>query len=230
MEIVVSIAMLLVALAFSVKLTSHSRLGIAILSIIAALFTAMMPETAALQSKTQIADSLQQPELMLNLAVLMTLDVIFQLTFCILEVRRYSGEKFTRSIMCIYHIVRWIPGILLFPVLFVLLTQVIFTFPGVDFGTIGWICAGAVLVLFPTLSYALKYAIPRRDSRLEMIFLLNALIAMLGIVATVNGRTAAEGTNDVDLMALGAIGMLFILGSIAGFIIYRIINRKKFSK
>ena len=32
-----------------------------------------------------------------------------------------------------------------------------------------------------------------RDLRLELFFLTNALVAILGIVATVNGRTAVEG-------------------------------------
>ena len=36
--------------------------------------------------------------------------------------------------------------------------------------------------------------------------MVNMLIAALGVVATVNGRTAAAGTNQVEWGALGGVG------------------------
>lgn len=71
---------------------------------------------------------------------------------------------------------------------------------------------------------------PEADIRLEVIFMVNLLIAALGVVATVNGRTAAVGTNSVDTGALGGIAAILACGFIAGLFINRLITRKKLSK
>ena len=54
---------------------------------------------------------------------------------------------------------------------------------------------------------------------------MNALVAILGIIATVNGKTAVEGVSDVDWSALGGSIILFLVGAVAGWII-SVIKRK----
>ena len=44
------------------------------------------------------------------------------------------------------------------------------------------------------------------------------MIAILGVIATVNGQTAVAGISEVDWSALGGIVVLFILGLIACFV------------
>ena len=58
--------------------------------------------------------------------------------------------------------------------------------------------------------------------RLELLFLSNALIAILGVIATVNGHTAVAGISDVDWKALGGVAVLLIFGLLIGIIAYRI--------
>ena len=76
-----------------------------------------------------------------------------------------------------------------------MLVAIIFSMPGADFDTIGWISGAAVMTATPVLAYGLKFILPETDLRLELIFLINLLIATLGIVATVNGRTAPQASN-----------------------------------
>jgi hypothetical protein len=52
-------------------------------------------------------------------------------------------------------------------------------------------------------------------------FLLSALIAGLGVVATVNGRTAVSGTSQVDFAALGGVIALLLAGTVTGYLNYR---------
>ncbi len=226
METVVLIILLLVSLSFILKLTFHRPAGVAVLSLLTMAFTVFMTESASSQSKTRIADWLSQPELMLDTSVVLTIDVAFQICFCILMASRLSGTlRGLQSILL--EITLWIPGLLLFPTLYSMLVAIIFSMPGADFDTIGWISGTAVMTATPVLAYGLKFILPETDLRLELIFLINLLIATLGIVATVNGRTAATGTNNVEWQALAAIFAIIISGLCAGWIYFRVRNSKK---
>ena len=125
---------------------------------------------------------------------------------------------------------RWVPGLLIFPVLFAVLTELIFSMPGVGFATIAWSLAAAVLIAAPLLGAGLRWLIPETEIRLELLFMVNMLIAALGVVATVNGRTAAAGTNEAHWSALGAVALLLLAGLAAGIVCDRFLTRKKISK
>ncbi len=105
------------------------------------------------------------------------------------------------------------------PTLFALLVETIFVFPGEDFSLIAWTLGGVFCVAILLLTYAIKRLLPETFLRLELLFLCNLLIALLGIVATVNGKTAVVGTDSTNVGALagtlllvvvfGAVGMLW---------------------
>lgn len=221
MEIVIIIIMCLVSFSLMLKLTYLPTKGVFLIALLCALFTGFSWESAVEQSKTQIADWLQNPELMLDMAVLLTIDVLLQISFCIFNAEYIAGDKLSKTAKILRRVTLWIPGILIFPTLYALLVEVIFSCPGVDFATIAWTLAVVVLTIGMVLPLGIKLIIPERDLRLELMFMVNALIALLGVVATVNGRTAVTGTNSIDLQALvGVIGLLLI-GALIGLIIFK---------
>ncbi len=112
-----------------------------------------------------------------------------------------------------------VSGVLIIPVLFFGLTQAIFSFPGISFKLIAWLFGLFVFVIIPLGRWLIKWLLPEEDLRLELFFLTNALVAILGIIATVNGRTAVEGVGDVDWSALTGCVVLFLVGAVAGWII-----------
>lgn len=227
METVVIIIMLAVALTFLLKLTFLPPAGMLAVCALAALFVGFSQEYAVSQSKTQIADWLADPQLMLDTSVLLTLDVAMQIAFCFLCSRRVSGERLPRWQETAYLVTLWFPGILIFPVLFSLLVEIIFAMPGMSFAMLGWSTAIGVLIAAPLLSLGLKWLLPDKDSRLELIFLVNLLTAALGVIATVNGRTATAGTAQVDWTALCGVLALIIAGAVAGLVIRKIrVSRK----
>lgn len=126
---------------------------------------------------------------------------------------RYSVllRQMWRGLLVIY------PGLLIFPVLFSLEVTTIFALPGMDFTLIAWGLAVLVAVVFVVLGFGLEYLLPERELRLELLFLLNVLIAILGVIATVNGRTAVEASGEVDWLALVAVVLLFVVFSTIGF-------------
>lgn len=230
MEILVMIIMILVGFTFVLKLTFHGPLGIAATTVAVALFVGLSWEYAITMSKTQIADWLQQPELMLDTAVLLAVDVLCQMAFCVFMAQKQGGEKWTKMQNIIFALLFWMPGILIFPILLSLLATLIFSLSGVEFSLIGWGLAVCLTIMTPLLVAGFRWILPEADLRLELMFMINMLILTLGIITTVNGRTAAAGTNEVSWDALAGILSIILAGGITGLIMNRRNTFKQISK
>lgn len=218
METVVVVLMILVCFNFILKQTYRKLWSVAAISVVAALFVGLIWPYAIEQSKTQIADWLANPSLMLDTSVVLSIEVVLQMAFCMLAAHVLTTGPIRRRTLWAYRALRWFPGILIFPVLFSVLVWLIFSFPGVSFPLIAWSMAAGVLVLIPLGSFFLRWLLPEKELRLELLFLANALIAILGIIATVNGRTAVAGVSEVDWTALGGLLGLLLLGGGIGFL------------
>lgn len=218
METVVVVLMILVCFNFMLKQTYRKLWSVAAISVVAALFVGLIWPYAIEQSKTQIADWLANPSLMLDTSVVLSIEVVLQMAFCMLAAHVLTTGPIRRRTLWAYRALRWFPGILIFPVLFSVLVWLIFSFPGVSFPLIAWSMAAGVLVLIPLGSFFLRWLLPEKELRLELLFLANALIAILGIIATVNGRTAVAGVSEVDWTALGGLLGLLLLGGGIGFL------------
>ncbi len=216
MDTIVWILIFITAFNFLLKQTFWRWKATSVASILLALFIVLTWGYAIEQSKTQIADWLANQALMLDTSVVLTVEVSLQMAFCLLSVHVTNMFPVRKRMRFAYRLLYWFPGVLVFPVLFFGLTQLIFTLPGVAFQTVAWGFAIAVLLLIPLGRWGLRQLLPETDLRLELLFLTNALVAILGIVATVNGQTAVKGVATVDWLALaGCIG-IFIVGGILG--------------
>lgn len=219
METVVVVLMILVCFNFMLKQTYRKQWSVATIAVVCALFVGLVRPYAIEQSKTQIADWLANPALMLDTSVILSLEVVLQMAFCMLAAHVLTTGPIKKRTLWAYRALRWFPGILIFPVLFSGLVYLIFSFPGASFSLIAWSMAGGVLILIPTGTLFLRRLLPEKELRLELLFLTNALTAILGIIATVNGRTAVAGISEVDWSALGGLIGLLILGGLIGLII-----------
>ncbi|MBD5262580.1 MAG: LPXTG cell wall anchor domain-containing protein [Bacteroides sp.] len=90
-----------------------------------------------------------------------------------------------------------------------------------DFNHISYCLGVAITVMIPLLVYGARYLLPEDSERLEVIFYINCIIALLGIIATVNGRTATTGVNEVNINSLLAIIGITVIGSILGLLLFR---------
>lgn len=221
METVVVVLMILVCFNFMMKQTYRKPWSVAAIAVIAALFVGLIWPYAIRQSKTQIADWLANTQLMLDTSVVLTLEVALQMAFCMLAAHVLTTGPIKKRTLWAYRALRWFPGILIFPVLFSALVYLIFSFPGVSFSLVAWSMAAGVLVLIPAGTLFLRWLLPEKELRLEILFLTNALTAILGIIATVNGRTAVTGVSEVDWGALAGLLALLAGGGLAGLIIYK---------
>lgn len=222
METVVKLAMVLVSLSFVLKLTGYKLRQLLLMALLCALFVGFSWQFAAEQSKTAIASWLSDRELMQDIAVLMTLDVALQMAYCLMAVNLMNSGPLKRRTILVYKLLRLFPGIMVFLVLFSLLVSCVFAFPGVSFSLISWCMAAAVLVLLPLAVLGVRKLLPEKEIRLELLFLSNALTAVLGVIATVNGTTASESVDSVDYPATAAVFGIVLLGAALGFLLYRL--------
>ena len=229
METVVLVMMIVVCFNYLLKQTWRKPFYVAFSAVVCALLVGLAWPWAIEQSKNQIAGWLADSALMLDLAVLLTLEVALQMTFCIVAAHIHTAGRVKPSVVWIYRLLRWFPGLLVFPVLFSLLVAAIFALPGVSFPLVAWSLAAVVAVVIPLGRWALKLLLPEKEIRLELLFLANALIALLGIIATVNGRTAVAGVTSVDWPALGGVTSFGAAGLLLGVAVFRI-KQKRMNK
>lgn len=226
METVVQTIMVLVSFSFLLKLTCHKWYQVLLMTAVSALFTGLGWRLAIEQSRSQIESWLADPSLMLDTAVVLTADIFLQIAYVMSAVNIMTSGKISGKALMLYRVLRWFPGLMFFPVLFSLIVAAIFSFPGVPFPAISWGLAAAVSIALPLMVRVLKLLLPEKELRLELLFLTSVLTGILGIIATVNGRTASEGPVTVDLSALAAVAGIAAAGWISGYVIY-IIRLKK---
>lgn len=216
METVVILIMFMVGLSFVLKLTFMQPWQMIAEAVILALVTVSTTSIAISQSKIEISEWLQNPDLMLDLAVILTLDVALQIAFCICMINNTIKLKGR----IVKNLLLFIPGLLIFPAAFYLLMQIIFSNAGMDFDNLSYCLGIAITIMIPLLVYAARYLLPEKAERLELIFYINCIVGLLGIIATVNGRTATTGVNEFNIKSLLAIIGIAIIGSLFGYLLF----------
>lgn len=186
-------------------------------------FTYAMWPYAIEQSSTQIAAWLATPTLMRDLAVVLSLDVLVQAAFCLRLAHngpRPAHKGRWQRYVDVF--LRCYPGLFIFPAAFSLLTASIFAFPGVDFSLVSVGVSGSLLILLFGATFGLRRMLTDRDTRLEMLFLSNVLVALIGIIVTVNGTSAAASIDNVDWRASLLVLSIAAGGSIVGYLLRRL--------
>ena len=226
MEIIIIVIMLLTCFNFALKQTFCKSWTTYLMAALCALFIVLTYESATEQSKSQIADWIADRTLMLNTSVVLSAEVMLQMAYCIMAVHLQNSREVSRRTLFIYRLLRFYPGILIFPVLFHLETVAMFTLTGTEFQTIAYTLAAIILMSVPASMWFVRWLIPERPLRLELLFLSNAMIAILGVIATTNGTTAVAGISEVNLPALLFMVGLVLSFAVIGLIIYKIKSRK----
>lgn len=225
METLVLSLMAMVSLSFVLKLTFAARWQLLATVLLCTLFVGLSWPWAIEQSRTQITAWLSNTALMRDTSVLLTLDVALVLGYCWLSVTAPTTPY--RQRQRLWKALGFYPGLLIFPVLFATLVSSIFALPGYDFSMIAWGLAFCLLPLLPLLVVGLRFLLPEKELRLELLFMLNVLIIVMGVIATVHGGSAVPAVSHVDVYALfGVVGITFVF-AFAGYGWWRFRQRKR---
>lgn len=219
MELIIHILMLFITVNCIFKLSFWKLWQTAVYSLAAGAFVAGTWRYAILQSKTQIADYLQNTVALQDMAIIITLESAVCFAYCVAYLRGMYGKKNRWWV----EVLKWYPSLLLFPVLFYCLTEAIFLLVGTNFGTTAYSLAAVVVVALPLLSRGVKYLVPEQELRLEIHFLVSLFVCILGLLTTVNGKTTYAATEEsFNLPALALSAGLFALTFLLGFLWNRI--------
>jgi hypothetical protein len=146
---------------------------------------------------------------MQDVAVWITLETTLCIAFCFVELR---GDHAARRPSPGQRLLRLYPGLLLFPMLLYVQTQLIFTLPGADFDRLSYLLAGGVLVGLPLLSRLPAWLTPEKEFRLELHFLVSLFVCVIGLITTVNGSVVYKPVPQaVNLRAILLAAALFVL-------------------
>lgn len=226
MEQIILILMLFIAINCAFKLSLWKWWQAGIYSLIVAAFAIMAYPHAILQSKTQIADYLQNTEALQNMAVIITLESALCFGFCVSYLRGLYGKTNPWWAKLLW----WYPSLLLFPVVFYFLTECIFTFVGTPFTTVTCLVAALTLIAIPATAQLVKHFVPEKDLRLEIHFLVSLFVCILGLLTTVNGKTVYAAVEEpvnwsAVTLALSLFIGLFVIGYVWNQIKYPFIQK-----
>lgn len=187
----------------------------ALFGVVCGVFVAATYPYAILQSKTQIADYLGNTVALQDMAVVITIESVICFAYCVAVLRGWFGQREKWWVKPL----RWYPSLLVFPVLFYLQTELIFSFSGVSFTALSYGLAVAVAVLLPLLCAFFRYLLPEKDLRLEVHFLVSLFVCIIGLLTTVNGnvtyQAVEEPTNWKALaVSFGLFLSLFLIGMV----------------
>ena len=216
MELVVQILMLFIVVGTAVRL-SFERVWVSLLfGLAAAAFVYFTYPLAIEQTKTGLAGYIADRSLREYAAIFISLEVALLVgySFSRLELPR------TKRAWLIALGLRLYPGLLIFPVLFYLQSTLIFALPGVDFGVVSLLLAVGSLLLLVGLGYLMRYLLPEEELRLEVYFLVQLFVFILGIIASVEETIRTAPTESPIewrglVLTLGVAGVCFVLGAFA---------------
>lgn len=230
METAIYVIMSLVCFSFLLKQTFQRPLWMVVIAAACGVFVGLAWPYAIEQSRTQIQSWLQNPQLMRDTSVILCIDVALYMWYCILSVNVATEGKLPKRTIWTYRFLRFYPGITMLMVLFSALVALIFAMPGTSFVTIAWGFGASIFVAVPLGSWFVKWLLPEKEIRLEILFLIEAVILMIGIVVTVNGTTAVNGIDEVEWLPTLAIILLTLVGAAVGYGVYRHRLSKAISK
>jgi predicted neutral ceramidase superfamily lipid hydrolase len=223
METVIQLLIFLLVFDFLLKISFWKIWQMVVISVICGVFVFAVYPYAIEQSKTQITDFLNNPKMLLDASVLITIESGLGLAFCFSMMKSLFGEPWKYQ-----PLLTFFPGILIFPVLFYLLTSLIFMLPGIDFAVTAGLFAVILVIGIPSAAFGLKRLLPEKDLRLELLFLCSFMTVIVGLISTANGKTVyspvGEDFNFKSL--LFSISILFI-GVLLGYFWYKIKSKIK---
>lgn len=189
-----------------------------IFSVMLGVFTYTCVGIASQQSKTQLALWMQDTAVLQNIAVLITVESIACCVFCFLYLVMQRDEMFEsyrrrRLREISYAVLHWYPSLLMFPVVFYLLAQLMFVAIGMTFRSMGLLPALGIAVLLPLLSEGVRWLLPDEEGRVEMHLLLSLFVCIFGWLTT-------QTSQMVYLAPDSPVSWQNILLTVAGFIIF----------
>lgn len=123
-----------------------------------------------------------------DIAVCLMLDVAFQISFCLMTVRRKYGSSLSKAGRWCYRLLLGYPGLIFYGIIFLLQVELIGSFPGQSFWLTAFLEGLFFMLILLLIRKGFIQLLPQADSRLELLFLIEVMVGILGILSTVCGN------------------------------------------
>ena len=171
MNTLLTLIALLSLLSFLLKGSFHPRWGRALAAVALALAAGLSVPWLTRQSPAAFAAWTTSPDRLLDCAVCVVLEVLLMGAFCF---SRISGR---------WPFLRFYPGLLAFPAVVWAWAQLLYAWPGIDFGLFAWFAAVVTLGVAWGGAALVRRLLPDEPSRLEALFLINLFLLLLTVAA-----------------------------------------------
>lgn len=194
-------------------------------SLLSGLFVIGAHPYALDMNKLLLHRVLAEQSALMNISLAVMADALLTGYFCIARLHDRSAEGEKQA----WHTVllRYMPSLLVFPVLYYIHITLFFSFPGTDFALLTGLLAGTVTVSFAGASFFMRHWIGEKEVLLETILLLTFFICLLVISCTIFHPSAAiyhRGTPTDWKGCVYTSGLLLVLAA-AGMGLSRIKKR-----
>ena len=218
MQLVLNILLVFILINAVLKFSFWRLWQVVAAAVLSVLFLFWAYPYAMEQSQVTIQNALETPSILSNIAVLVTIEVALCLTFCFSELKGlFFAEKNRWNTF-----LKACPALLMFPVLFYLLTQSFFYFSGMDFFTITMLFSAGSALFIIGGAWCIQAFFPERDFRIEVHLLTSLFIGILGLIITSSGNLIyVPKSEPISFKFLGFSFILFIGIFILGMMINR---------
>lgn len=209
MEALISILLIGIFINTLLKISFWKTIFQIIFGIIIAFFTFYMYPKAIEQSQVEMAQWLEDTNILSTIAVLITIEAMLYIGFCF--------EVFSNRKKLIFKVLNAYSGLLIFPSVFYVLAQSMFFFTGFEFHKIAISVAIFLGIFIPIFCWGLKLLLPEKEIRTEMLLFVSLLNTLLGLLITTNGKIIYTPKNqpiNLHFIAYSFLffGILFALG------------------
>ncbi|MFK8302508.1 hypothetical protein ACI75Y_06320 [Capnocytophaga stomatis] len=184
MEILISVLLVSIAINTVLKISFWKIKYRLLFSVLVGLFVLYVYPMATEQSQTELKWWLEDKHILGTIAVMVTIESMLYVGFCFLSLKDLYVPQKSKKFL----ILKAYSGLLIFPMSLYIATQSMFYFTGTDFLTIAIFVALGLFAGIFAMSYFVRWLLPEKDIRLEMLFLVSLLVTALGLISTANGN------------------------------------------
>jgi len=204
------------------KLSFWKFWQVGIFSLGVGAFLYGVSDFATEQSQLTISQWLSDTKVLSNMAVLVTIESVIGLFFCFISLKAFYEEKRNRWA----RILLWFPGVLLFPCLFLGLTESFFFFSGVDFGEVTFAFITLTIAGFLLGAWGFRTLVPERELRLELHLLMSIWVTLMGLAMTASGQIVyVPKSEPINLWLIGKVFLFFTSLFFLGWLLSKIRRR-----
>lgn len=212
MEILIFMLMMLAVFNCAMKMSLWPFWPRLAFTLMLGIFAYWSIDYAVMQSKTQIDSWLHREVVLQGIVIMVTIESAIDLLFCF-SFFNDDGKKRGRNLFRL--LLHAYPSLLVFPVVFYSITKFLFLQVGMDFSTIGLICAIAVFVILALCTELARWLLLKKELRVEAHLWLTVMVCLLSLLLTQNGEIVYRS----NVKAVEWISMVFTLAAAVIFMI-----------